>query len=251
MRQFFPVDILVKEPYSIVLGYPKASRRQLKSRLAELKKLGIEDVSFQGPILIGKIAVLGKGYTGVVILAKRGAKRVALKIRRTDSPRESMAKETTLLEAANKAKVGPRLIESSDNFVVMEYLDGKKIYDWINELKGRGSATKLKSVIKKVLEDCHNLDRAGLDHGELSNITKHVIVGKSVTIIDFESSSLERRVSNVTSATQAVLIGSGLAKMVRRIYSAPSKQKIIKSLRQYKEGQTQESFDKVLEVLRL
>jgi putative serine/threonine protein kinase len=162
-----------------------------------------------------------------------------------------MAKETILLEAANKAKVGPRLIESSDNFVVMEYLDGKKIYDWINELKGRGRATRLKSVIKKVLEDCHSLDRAGLDHGELSNITKHVIVGKSVTIIDFESSSLERRVSNVTSATQAVLIGSGLAKMVRRIYSAPSKQKIIKSLRQYKEDQTQESFDKVLEVLRL
>jgi putative serine/threonine protein kinase len=251
MRQFFPVDILAKEPYSIVLGYPKASRRQLKSRLTELKKLGIEDVSFQGPILIGKIAVLGKGYTGVVILAKKGAKRVALKIRRTDSPRESMVKETTLLEAANKAKVGPILIESSDNFVVMEYLDGKKIYDWIKELKGRGRATKLKSVIKKVLDDCHSLDRAGLDHGELSNITKHVIVGKSVTIIDFESSSLERKVSNVTSATQAVLIGSGLAKMVRRIYSAPSKQKIIKSLRQYKEDQTQESFDKVLEVLRL
>jgi putative serine/threonine protein kinase len=251
MRQFFPVDILSKEPHSTILGYPKATRRQLKSRLTELKRLGVEGVSFQGPVLIGKIEVLGKGYTGVVILAKKGSKRVALKIRRTDSPRESMAKETRLLEAANKAKVGPRLIESSDNFIVMEYLDGKKIYDWVKELKGRGSATKLKSVMKKVLEDCYNLDSAGLDHGELSNITKHVIVGKSITIIDFESSSLERRVSNVTSATQAILIGSGLAKMVRRIHSVPSKQKIIKVLRQYKEDQTQESFDKVLEVLRL
>jgi putative serine/threonine protein kinase len=251
MRQFFPVDILSKEPHSTILGYPKATRRQLKSRLTELKRLGVEGVSFQGPVLIGKIEVLGKGYTGVVILAKKGSKRVALKIRRTDSPRESMAKETRLLEAANKAKVGPRLIESSDNFIVMEYLDGKKIYDWVKELKGRGSATKLKSVMKKVLEDCYNLDSAGLDHGELSNITKHVIVGKSITIIDFESSSLERRVSNVTSATQAILIGSGLAKMVRRIHSIPSKQKIIKALRQYKEDQTQESFDRVLEVLRL
>ncbi|HSD05378.1 MAG TPA: serine/threonine protein kinase, partial [Nitrosopumilaceae archaeon] len=78
-----------------------------------------------------------------------------------------------------------------------------------------------------------------------------VIVGKSITIIDFESSSLERRVSNVTSATQAILIGSGLAKMVRQIHSIPSKQKIIKALRQYKEDQTQESFDKVLSVLKL
>lgn len=251
MRRFFPVDVLAEEPYSTILGYPKATKRQLKSRLAELKKLGIEGVSFQGPVLIGKTPVLGKGYTGVVILAKKGARRVALKIRRTDSPRESMAKETTLLDAANKAKVGPRLIESSNNFVVMEYLDGKKIYDWIKELKGYGRAAKLKLVIKKVLEDCRSLDRIGLDHGELSNITKHVIVGKSITIIDFESSSLERRVSNVTSATQAILIGSGLAKMVRQIYSVPSKQKIIKALRRYKEDQTQESFDKVLEILRL
>jgi len=251
MRRFFPVDILAKEPYSIILGYPNATRRQLKSRLNELKKIGIKAVSFQGPILIDKVAVLGKGYTGVVILAKKGTKRVALKIRRTDSPRESMVKEATLLEAANKTKVGPRLIASSDNFVVMEYLDGKKIYDWIKSLKGRGRTTKLKSVIKKVLEDCHSLDMAGLDHGELSNITKHVIVGKSITIIDFESSSLKRRVSNVTSATQAILIGSGLAKIVRRIYSVPTKEKIIKALRQYKADQTQKSFDKVLEVLRL
>lgn len=251
MRQFFPVESLVEEPYSAILGYPKATKRQLKSRLAELKKLGIEGVSFQGPVLIGKIAVLGKGYTGVVVLAKKGAKRVALKIRRIDSPRESMAKETILLEAANKAKVGPKLVESSDNFVVMEYLNGKKIYDWISELKGKGSAIKLKSVIKKVLQDCYSLDMYGLDHGELSNITKHVIVGKSITIIDFESSSLERKVSNVTSATQAILIGSGLAKMVRRIYNAPPKQKIIKALRQYKEERSQKSFEKILEGLKL
>jgi putative serine/threonine protein kinase len=251
MRQFFPIEILIKEPYSSILGYPKATKRQLQSRLTELKRLGIKSISFQGPVLIGKISVLGKGYTGVVILAKDGAKKVALKIRRMDSPRQSMSKETILLAAANKVKVGPRLIKSSNNFVVMEYLDGKKIYDWVNDLSGKGSSVKLKSVIKKVLHDCYNLDGAGIDHGELSNITKHVIIGKSTTIIDFESSSLERRVSNVTSASQAILIGSGLAKMVRRIYSIPPKQKIIQVLRQYKKEQTQKSFEKILEVLKL
>jgi putative serine/threonine protein kinase len=251
MRQFFPVDVLAEEPYSAILGYPKATNRQLQSRLKELKKLGITGVSFQGPLLIGKIAVLGKGYTGVVILAKRGSRRVALKIRRIDSPRLSMEKETVLLKAANKVKVGPKLIESSDNCIVMEYLDGKKIYEWISGIAGKGSASKLKSVIKKVLSDCYSLDRIGLDHGELSNITKHVIVGKSITLIDFESASLERKVSNVTSATQALLIGSGIAKMARRIYSAPQKQKLIDVLRQYKEDRTQQSFDKVLKVLKL
>ncbi|MBI5698116.1 MAG: serine/threonine protein kinase, partial [Thaumarchaeota archaeon] len=143
------------------------------------------------------------------------------------------------------------LIASSKNFLVMEYLDGKKIYDWVKELSGKGSAASLKSTIRKVLTDCHKLDSAGLDHGELSNITKHVIVGKSITMIDFESSSLERKASNVTSASQAILIGSGLAKMVNRIYKLPQKQKIISALRKYKNLRTQKSFDSVLEVLKL
>jgi putative serine/threonine protein kinase len=251
MKRFFPVDRLAEEPYSEILGYPKATKAQLRSRIKELKDLGVKSVSFEGPMIIGKQCVLGKGYTGVVVLAKIGSNKVALKIRRTDSPRMDMENETALLEAANKVGVGPRLIKSSKNFVAMEYLDGKKIFDWVKDLKGRGSAAKLKQVINKILSDCYSLDVAGLDHGELSNITKHVIVGKSITMIDFESSSLERKASNVTSATQAIFIGSGLAKMVRQIYSVPPKQKIIPVLRQYKKMQNQASFGRVLEVLRL
>lgn len=251
MRQFFPVSDLVKEPYSTILGYPKATKSQIQARVKELKKLGIDTVLFEGPMVINKISVLGKGYTGVVILAKKGTKKVALKIRRTDSPRKDMTGETILLQAANNVGVGPKLVASSKNFLVMEYLDGKKIYDWVKELKGKGSVASLKSTIRKVLSDCYKLDTAGLDHGELSNITKHVIVGKSITMIDFESSSLDRKVSNVTSASQAILIGSGLAKMVNRIYKLPPKQKIISTLRKYKELRTRESFDRVLEVLKL
>lgn len=251
MRQFLPVNDLAKEPHSTILGYPKATKAQIRSRIKELKEIGIDEVSFEGPMIINKICVLGKGYTGVVVLAKKGSKKVALKIRRTDSPRKDMIGEAKLLKTANGVGVGPKLIGYSKNFLVMEYLDGKKIYDWVKELKGKGSTASLKFTIRKVLTDCYKLDMAGLDHGELSNITKHVIVGKNITMIDFESSSLERRASNVTSASQAILIGSGLAKIVNRTYKLPPKQKIISALRKYKEFRTQESFDHVLEVLKL
>jgi putative serine/threonine protein kinase len=251
MRQFFPVNDLVKEPYSAILGYPKATKAQLKSRAKELKSLGIDGISFEGPMELNKICVLGKGYAGIVVMAKMGTKKVALKIRRTDSPRKDMKKETILLGAANKAGVGPKLIASSKNFVVMEFVAGIKIYDWVSELKGKGSTAKLKTVIKKILTDCYKLDEADLDHGELSNITKHVIIGKNITMIDFESASLERKSSNVTSACQAILIGSGLAKMVDRIYKLPPKQKIISVLRNYKKEKTRKSFDDILEVLKL
>lgn len=107
MRQFFPISDLVKEPYSAILGYPRATRAQLQSRAKELKSLGIDGVSFEGPMTLDKICVLGKGYAGIVVLAKIGTKKVALKIRRTDSPRRDMKNETILLGAANKVGVGP------------------------------------------------------------------------------------------------------------------------------------------------
>ncbi|MFB5648676.1 MAG: serine/threonine protein kinase, partial [Candidatus Nitrosomaritimum aestuariumsis] len=140
----------------------------------------------------------------------------------------------------------------SKNFVVMEFLDGEKIGNWIKSLGGRGSSKKLKSTIKSVLEDCFKLDQIGFDHGELSSISKHVIVGdKKSTIIDFESSSTKRRVSNVTSITQAIFIGSGIGKQVQKIYKIPSKEKIINALRTYKQDQSQDSFDNLLKILKL
>ena len=96
----------------------------------------------------------------------------------------------------------------------MEYLEGEKFSDWIETLKGIGSCEKIKIyTLKSVLEDCYRLDQIGLDHGELSNISKHVIVGEiKSSLIDFESSSTKRRPSNVTSITQAFFIGSGISK---------------------------------------
>lgn len=248
---FLPIRKLIDSPYSNILGFPKTSKIQLQLRIKELQKLKINSVCFEGGSLIGKLHVLGKGYVGIVVLAKQNQNKVALKIRRTDSQRDEMKNEAKLLEIANTVKVGPKVIKSSKNFLVMEYLDGEKIFDWIKKLKGKGASARLKTTVKKVLEDCYNLDKLGLDHGELSSISKHVIVGKKTSLIDFESASTNRRISNVTAACQAIFIGSGISKMVKKIYKIPPKSKMIKVLRVYKNEQTRESFDDILKVLRL
>ncbi len=248
---FIPLRKLLEEPYSSIIGYPKATKTQKKSRIAELKKLGIKSVSFQGELKLGTLNVLGKGYVGLVVLAKNKNKKVAVKIRRVDSPRKEMKSEASLLKLANAVGVGPAMIKSSKNFMVMEYVAGKKIGNWIKDLKRNTSTTKLKSTLRKVLEDCFSLDQIGLDHGELSTLTKHVIVGKKTTIIDLESASSQRRVSNVTSATQGIFIGSGISKIVKKIYKIPPKSKIIKVLRIYKKNSSRKNFDLVLRTLSL
>jgi len=252
VQSFISIKKFANEPYSKILGYPKATSRQIRARVNELEKLKIKSISLTGPTTLGKLSILGKGYVGVVVLAKKGNKQVALKIRRTDSQRKEMKNEAVLLKLVNSVNVGPKMFVASKNFLVMEYLEGIKIIDWINALKGIGSAKKLKSTIRNILEDCYRLDQIGFDHGELSNISKHIIVGKTKsTIIDFESSSTKRRPSNVTSITQAIFIGSGIAKKTQKIYKNPSKEKIIEVLKQYKQEKTQESFDRLLKILKL
>ncbi len=220
-QSFVKISKITEPPYSNIWVYPKGTRAQIKSRIKELKALGVESISFQGELQVGTISILGKGYVGIVVLGKLGRKKIAIKIRRNDSPRKNLKKEARLLQITNRCGVGPKLIDFSKNFLVMEYLEGEKIGKWISDLKTNLRSSQIKTVIKKVLEDCYKLDMIGLDHGELSRMPKHVIVGKKITIIDFESSSMERRVSNVTSATQAFFIGSGISKTVNRVYKIP------------------------------
>lgn len=253
MRRFFILTKnLDQKPYSDIIGYPQGTPRQTRQRISEMQRLNIQAVSFTGSTAIGKLEVLGKGHVGVVVLARAGTKKVALKIRRIDSQRGSMSSEVELLKIVNAIKVGPKFYNASKNCIIMEYVKGQKIVDWVRTVSGKGSVKRLKPVIKKILEDCYRMDQAGVDHGELSSISKHVIVGKTKqTIIDFESSSTQRRASNVTSATQAIFIGSGISKKVQKIYKIPTKQKIIDALRLYKKEMSRQSFEDLLKVLKL
>ena len=180
-QHFQSISVFTKDPYKKILAFPTPKNSEIKKRIIELKKLGVSHVSFTGPLQIGKCQILGKGYVGLVVLAKQNRNLVALKIRRIDSPRKNMLNEAKLLKIANKIGVGPRFIENSKNFLVMEFIDGEKIIDWVR--KSETKSKDLRSVINNVLRECFLLDNVGLDHGELSTIDNHVIVQKNKTTI--------------------------------------------------------------------
>lgn len=265
MRRYFRrVDGLREAPYSGLVAYPRraGSARAVESRLAEMAELGITGVSFEGPTVIGGVRLLGRGHTGVVVLAARGRGRdaVALKMRRTDSPRASMAREARLLAAANEAGAGPRLVGHTRNLLAMEHLDGTTMDRWIG---GGVGAAEAKAAARTVLEDCRRMDERGLDHGELSNIARHVIVvaggrrrgggaaGIGACIVDFESASTRRRASNVTSAAQSMFIGSAVARGMARAYAVPPRGEIIGALRAHKREGGPASFERLLGLLGL
>ena len=250
IQRFQSISVFTKEPYKKILAFPKPKDSEIKKRIMELEKLGVSHVSFTGPLQIERCQILGKGYVGMVVLAKKDGGLVALKIRRIDSPRKNMSNEAKLLKIANKSGIGPRFIKNSKNFLVMEYVDGEKIIDWAK--KSETKSEEMRSVLNNILRECYLLDDAGLDHGELSTIDKHVIIQKNRnTIIDFESSSIDRKTSNVSGAAQAIFIGTGLAKIVQKKIKLPSKTKIINLIRQYKKNPTLENFEKITVGLKL
>ena len=253
MTEAIPLQRLMEETYGCVICYPKYDLKETKRRIKELKRLGVKAVEFAGEKRAFDLQVLGKGCVGVVIAAQTGKGKVALKIRRVDADRAGMQREAEMLKKANNVDVGPRLLNVTENFVCMEFVEGRLLPQWIEALKGRGTKDRIRGVLLAVLEQCWRLDEAGLDHGELSRAPKHIIVGANDNprILDFETASIARRVSNVTSMCQFLFIGSRTAKIIKRKFGEINREELVKALKAYKENRTKEKFNKILSICKL
>jgi len=245
-----PVEKIDVEPYASIICYPKPSKTELRKRLKELQRLGVKVLEFCGEKEVLNIPVLGKGCVGTVTIAYKGLKKVAIKIRRVDVEDSRLQKEAKMLKKANSVNVGPRLLGESKNFLLMQFIDGYLFPKWLESRKGKA---QIKNILCEVLEQCWRLDEAGLDHGELSHAPKHIIINKKDKpfLVDFETASLNRRPSNVTSICQFLFISGLVAKKVVQKLGGKDKKAIVDSLRRYKNDRTRENFERVLEACGL
>ena len=248
-----PLDQLNDKTYGQVICYPKYDAKELKKRLKELKKLGVTAIEFSGKKVVSDLPVLGKGCVGVVVIAYRKDERIAMKIRRVDADRKRMQHEAGMLIKANTVNIGPDLLDVSDNFLVMKFIAGMLFPEWINLLRGRGTKSKVQRVLRAILEQSWNLDELGLDHGELSRAPKHIIIDakEKPWIVDFETASANRKVSNVTSICQYLFIGSQIAKTIQKKLGKIDKTKLVQALKNYKQERTRERFEKILDICTL
>jgi putative serine/threonine protein kinase len=243
-----PIGSLKEEPYASILCYPQASEAEVQSRLEELRTHGVSAVEFSGRGSAFNVPVLGKGFVGVVVTAHLDGHRVALKIRRVDADRPSLLHEAEMLTKANSVMVGPRLIGASQNFLLMQLIDGDLLPAW---LETHTQKEAVRRVLAGILAQCWRLDAAGLDHGELSKAPKHIIVDKAQKpwIVDFETASDTRKPANVTAVCQYLFMGGGaVARAVAEALGERSREGIIEGLRLYKKTRTNENFDRLQQI---
>jgi putative serine/threonine protein kinase len=160
-----------------------------------------------------------------------------------------MFHEAEMLKKANSANVGAKFVKVSPNFLIMELIAGKYFPEWTKSLEENDLPLLIKTL-ENILIQCHRLDVAGLDHGELSNASKHIIIDeKNIPyLIDFETASIKRRVSNVSSICQFFFLGSQIAPLVKeKMEKKINDKQLVEILRMYKKSLASSDFKKILE----
>jgi putative serine/threonine protein kinase len=250
--QTTPETIAVQQfdrmPYLTILTYPRPNLKQAKLRIKQLVELGIERVTFEGRTKIGRLGLVGIGTVGLVVKGTgKGDEVYALKIRRTDANRESLKEEFSLTQLANRVRVGAQAYKCTNDVMSMRYVKGVELEDYVKATSGKGSAKRIRELAHSLLNQCRKLDLIGVDHGQLSNLRKHVIVdGDTPYIIDFESASQKRGMKNVTTAAQYLFVGSRLSPRIKRILSIKSSDPILGALRRYKVEMSDENYVRFL-----
>jgi putative serine/threonine protein kinase len=231
-----------------VLSYPFFSEEKYLSTVEELKAMSVDSVVSTGSLELGGIHVLGKGCVGVVLAASANGRMVALKILRSDANRCDLLNETRCLTIANGCGAGPKLVALAKRAFAMDLIDGGYFVDWLKKPRTRG---ELEDSVKEILRQCFDLDSVGLDHGELSDAKKHILVDArgSPVLIDFETASTRRKARNLVAILGYLFFKEPAASLIRG-YLRPQAT-FLESLRNYKRAPSRDSYKWILSVIGL
>ena len=234
-----------------IISYPRFSASEYLERISEIQSLGVKSIISRGRLKIGKFLIAGKGTVSLVLRSKSCENKVcALKIRRIDSNRCDLHQEARLHATANTAGIGPRIFAHTKNIILMEFIEGSSIVDWVNQ---DDNSETILEIVSDILVQCHKLDKLHLDHGQLHYLNHHVIISESsrATILDFESASYLRRTSNVTSASNSLLLGGHISERITDILRIQGKkERLVRALKLYKLSPSEESFQEILYLLK-
>jgi putative serine/threonine protein kinase len=237
-----------------IISYPGFDVEEYLDRIKEIQSLGVKSIISRGRLKIGKFEIAGKGCVSLVMRSESYDNSIcALKIRRIDANRSDMHQEVRLHSIANSVGIGPKILAHSKNIILMEFVEGLSIADWIERDDNIADSEIVHKIVSDILEQCYTLDKVNLDHGQLSYLNHHVIISKSakVTIIDFESASDRRRPSNVTCASHSLLLSGFISKKIIDILCLQNKkERLFNTLKLYKLSQSKDNFDKILYLLQ-
>ena len=184
---------------------------------------------------IKNIKYFSKGKRGLVYTGNYNNKKVAIKIKNPESKALlRINNEINFLKLLNKKKIGPKLLMYGKNYLVCEFVEGDNILDFFK--KGKN-----KSIILKIMNQMHTMDKLKINKEEMSHPQKHIIIDKknNPVLIDFERSRYTIKPGNVTQFTDFLISKIKI-----------DKNKLINAAKIYKKQQNKSNFNKIINLIK-
>ncbi len=236
----------------LLLVYPSRDVELAISRLEALQSIGVDRIILWGDTEVYGVKILGKGGSSLVLLVSYRGEPTVAKILRTDVGDKDLSKEARILryivEKIGEYKVSPRLVESLDWLILMEYIVGFKMGEFLSSQLYLLDRDELLRFLRLLFTKAYLLDSIGVDHGELSRPQDHVIIRSDdydPVFIDFEYASMTRKPHNFTSVAQAVLVRSPASDYILDLLGM-DRAGVISLLRKYSLGMSRHDFEDLL-----
>ena len=182
------------------------------------------------------IAYFSKGKRGLVYKALYKGKKVAIKIQNPKSAAiGKIEHEAAILLRLNKKRIGPNLLLHTEKYLVMEFIEGVSLEEFVKK------APKKKAInaLLDVLDQMKTLDDLGITKEEMAHPQKHIIIAKKPVLIDFERAHFALKPSNLTQFCQ-YLTSTHLSELLRGKNINIDKEKLIGLAKAYKNSAQKE-----------
>ena len=148
----------------------------------------------------------------------------------------TIEREYEVLKILNRYNIGPKVYKW-DNGIVMEYIDGVRIRDFI----AHADREDILRVLERILKKLRQLDLLKLNKEELVNPYKHILVkNKEPRLIDFERCKKTVKPQNITQFT-SFLLSLSLQLARKDIFAIPWRLKRLAAT--YKHAQTELNYN--------
>ena len=196
---------------------------------------------------VKKLRPYAKGKRGLVYSGRYKGKTVAVKIKNPDSKAiNRINNEAEFLKLANAKGIGPMLYENDEDYIIMQYIKGKEIMDYLKKAR----KCKIRRVLKKTFEQMYILDRIHVNKDEMHHPTKHLIVTKchKPVLLDFERARKTLKPQNVTQFCQFVT-STNVARILSKKGIRINKKKVIAAAKAYSKDKNKENLKQILRLI--
>jgi release factor glutamine methyltransferase len=196
---------------------------------------------------VRNLHLLAKGHRGYVYTGTFKSRKVAIKIRNPESTAPARIRiEAGFLKILNKNNIGPRLYLGDDEFLIMEYIEGRLILDYL----GSSRKSRIISLLRKIFLQLHTLDTLGINKEEMHHPVKHILIrNHRPVLIDFERSRYSEKAHNITQFSQ-FLSGAHVMEILGKKGIHIKKQEMMAAARGYSRDCSKENLEKIIRIVR-